>query len=283
MRCRGKPAPARAYTELTQAPPRRDVPRRVLPYRVVRDRGRIEGLEAPERQIGRGHDPGFDEAHAVHPPPHRVVAHRRAGWLVEGAHPFPAVALVGGDVAVQLDDVAPVARMAPGAVLLRAHDVEQVPRGENPSLAVDHHVRADGAGARALRGTARDDHGPGEARGYGNGLAEHPRGSINVPSEEARPSTYRARKRVRRGPRAFAPASGVPAAASCLPSGPGVARPSAIRSRLDGRNCRRHVPGVADHYSQPRSRKADRSTPDGANQPPAPYLAPSFIATSLLP
>ena len=67
--------------------------------------------------------------------------------------------------------------------------------------------------------------------------------------------------------------------------GTGAARPSpsATRSRLASRHCERCVPGVADHYSQPRSRKAERSTPGGANQPPAPYLAPSFNATSLLP
>ena len=104
---------------------------------------------------------------------------------MEGAHPFAAIALVGGDVAVKLHDVAPVARMAPGAVLLRAHDIEQVPRGENPTLAVEHHVRADGGGALALRGAAGDDHRAGEARGNGNGLAEHPLGSINVPGEGA--------------------------------------------------------------------------------------------------
>ena len=52
--------------ELAQASPRREVPRRVLPYRIVRDGGGIEGLEAPERQIGRRHDSGFDEAlHAM--------------------------------------------------------------------------------------------------------------------------------------------------------------------------------------------------------------------------
>ena len=155
----------------------------------MRDGGGIERLEAPEREVGRGHHPRLDQAHAVHPPPHRVVALRSAGRLVEGAHPFPAIALVGGDVAVELDDVAPVPRVAPGAVLLRAHDVEQVPRGENPSLAVDHHVRADGAGALALRGPAGDDHRPGEARGNGNSLAEHPLGSINVQGEGARSRT----------------------------------------------------------------------------------------------
>ena len=44
--------------------------------------------------------------------------------------------------------------------------------------------------------------------------------------------------------------------------------------------------GVGHHppdYSHPRSLKAERSTPGGAYHPPAPYRAPSFIATSLLP
>ena len=140
--------------ELAQAPPRREVPRRVLPYRVVRDAAGIERLETPEREVGRGHHPGLDQAHAVHAPPHRVVSHRSAGGLVEGAHPFLAIALVGGGVAVEFDDVALVARMAPGAVLLGPHDLEQVARGENPSLAVHHHVGSDGGGALALRRAA---------------------------------------------------------------------------------------------------------------------------------
>ena len=36
-------------------------------------------------------------------------------------------------------------------------------------------------------------------------------------------------------------------------------------------------------YSHPRSRNGARSTPGGANQPPAPYLAPSLNAVSLFP
>ena len=168
-----------------------------------------------------------------------------------------------------------VARMAPGAVLLRAHDVEQVPSGENPSRAVHHHIGADGAGALALRGAAGDDHRRVKPAAMGTAL-------LNILSA---PSMHGARERARRGPRAFAPASGVPSAASCPPSGTGAVRPSpsATPSRADGRHCERRVRGVADHYNQPRSRKAERSTPGGANQPPAPYLAPSFNATSLLP
>ena len=92
------------------------------------------------------------------------------------------------------------------------------------------------------------------------------------------PSMTRAKARAPRGPLTLAPASGVAAAASGLPSRPGLARPSpsAARSRRDGSHRERHARGVANHCNQPRSRKADRSTPGGANQPPAPYLAPSF-------
>ena len=97
------------------------------------------------------------------------------------------------------------------------------------------------------------------------------------------PSMSREKAGAPRGPLTLAPASGVAAAASGLPSRPGLARPSAARSRRDGSHCERHARGVANHCNPPRSRKADRSTPGGANQPPAPYLAPSFNATSLLP
>ena len=92
------------------------------------------------------------------------------------------------------------------------------------------------------------------------------------------PSMSREKAGAPRGPLTLAPASGVAAAASGLPSRPGLARPSpsAARSRRDGSHCERHARGVANHCNQPRSRKADRSTPGGANQPPAPYLASSF-------
>ena len=205
-----------------------------------------------------------------------MVAHRRRGRLAEGAHPFLAIALVGGDVAVELDDVAPVARMAPGAVLLRAHDVEQVPRGENPPLAVDDHVRADGTGARALRGAARDDHRPGEAGGNGNGPAEHPLDTSIVQGDGLRPSTGRAAAFARRAPRL---------ALSSLRYTHRAGEPqrSAVRSRPDCPSWSHRVRVVAVHYSHPRSRNAARSTPGGANQPPAPYLAPSVNAISLLP
>ena len=149
--------------------------------------------------------------------------------------------------------------------------VEHMPRDENPSRAVQHHIGADGPGALALRGAAGDDHRLREARVNGNGLVEHPLGSINVQREGGRasrashPRTRVGRRRRRKR--------------SSLPTRP----PSAARSRRDGSHCERHARGVANHCNPPRSRKADRSTPGGANQPPAPYLAPSFNATSLLP
>ena len=231
--------------ELAQAAPRRDTPRRILPHGVVRDGLRIERFQTPERKIGRGHDPGFDEAHAVHPPPHRVVAHRRFSRLVEGAHPFLAVALVGGDVAVELDDVAPVPRMAPGAVLLLAHDVEQVPRGENPTPGVDDHVRADGAGARALHGAARDDHRPGESGGDGNGLAEHPLDPSNAQGDGPRPSRdTRLRTRDGRlGQRRLR-----------CETGTGQPNRRSVRFRPDCRRSSHRVRTVPVHYSHPRTR-----------------------------
>ena len=58
---------------------------------------------------------------------------------------------------------------------------------------------------------------------------------------------------------------------------------SAVRSRPDCPSWSHRVRAVAVHYSHPRSRNAERPTPGGANQPPAPYLAPSLSAISLLP
>ena len=63
----------------------------------------------------------------------------------------------------------------------------------------------------------------------------------------------------------------------------GPANRSAVRPRPDCLRCSHRVRAAAAHYSHPRSRNAARSTPGGANQPPAPYLAPSLTAVSLLP
>ena len=67
-----------------------------------------------------------------------------------------------------------------------------------------------------------------------------------------------------------------------------------VLSHWQGRLGFRHEPlrkhlaanGVGHHpldYSHPRSLKAERSTPEGAYHPRAPYRAPSFIAMCLLP
>ena len=72
-----------------------------------------ESATPPSRELGaRARDrsrarSGLRRAARRPPPPHRVLAHRRVSWLVEGAHPLLTIALVGGGVAVELDDVAP--------------------------------------------------------------------------------------------------------------------------------------------------------------------------------